>query len=148
MFNWSLPYVSRRAPVFARNAVATSQPLATQAGIDMLQRGGNAIDAAIATAITLTVVEPAMNGVGSDAFAIVWDGHGLTGINGSGKSPAAWTPNRFKGPNMPTQGWDSVTVPGAVSTWIALSQKFGKLPFADLFEPAIRYARDGFQVGT
>ena len=148
MFNWSLPYVSRRAPVFARNAVATSQPLATQAGIDMLRRGGNAVDAAIATAITLTVVEPTMNGVGSDAFAIVWDGHDLTGINGSGKSPAAWTPNRFKGPNMPTQGWDSVTVPGAVSTWVALSQKFGKLPFADLFEPAIRYARDGFQVGT
>ena len=134
--------------MFARNAVATSQPLATQAGIDMLRRGGNAVDAAIATAITLTVVEPTMNGVGSDAFAIVWDGHGLTGINGSGKSPAAWTPNRFKGPNMPTQGWDSVTVPGAVSTWVALSQKFGKLPFADLFEPAIRYARDGFQVGT
>jgi len=134
--------------VFARNAVATSQPLATQAGIDMLRRGGNAVDAAIATAITLTVVEPTMNGVGSDAFAIVWDGHDLTGINGSGKSPAAWTPNRFKGPNMPTQGWDSVTVPGAVSTWVALSQKFGKLPFADLFEPAIRYARDGFQVGT
>ena len=148
MFNWSLPYVSRRAPVFARNAVATSQPLAAQAGIEMLRRGGNAVDAAIATAITLTVVEPAMNGVGSDAFAIVWDGHNLTGINGSGKSPAAWTPRRFKGPNMPTQGWDSVTVPGAVSTWIALSQKFGKLPFADLFEPAIRYARDGFQVGT
>ncbi len=134
--------------MFARNAVATSQPLATQAGIDMLRRGGNAVDAAIATAITLTVVEPTMNGVGSDAFAIVWDGHDLTGINGSGKSPAAWTPNRFKGPNMPTQGWDSVTVPGAVSTWVALSQKFGKLPFADLFEPAIRYARDGFQVGT
>ena len=147
MFNWSLPYVSRRAPVFARNAVATSQPLATQAGIDMLRRGGNAIDAAIATAITLTVVEPAMNGIGSDAFAIVWDGHGLSGINGSGKSPAAWTPDRFKGPNMPTQGWDSITVPGAVSTWTALSKKFGDLPFEDLFEPAIRYARDGFQVG-
>ena len=124
--------------MFARNAVATSQPLAAQAGIEMLRRGGNAVDAAIATAITLTVVEPAMNGVGSDAFAIVWDGHNLTGINGSGKSPAAWTPRRFKGPNMPTQGWDSVTVPGAVSTWIALSQKSGKLPFADLFEPAIR----------
>ncbi|MEC8867195.1 MAG: gamma-glutamyltransferase family protein, partial [Pseudomonadota bacterium] len=147
MFNWSLPYVSRRAPVFARNAVATSQPLATQAGIDMLRRGGNAIDAAIATAITLTVVEPAMNGIGSDAFAIVWDGHGLSGINGSGKSPAAWTPDRFKGPNMPSQGWDSITVPGAVSTWTALSKKFGDLPFEDLFEPAIRYARDGFQVG-
>ncbi|MEC8833170.1 MAG: gamma-glutamyltransferase family protein [Pseudomonadota bacterium] len=147
MFNWSLPYVSKRAPVFARNAVATSQPLATQAGIDMLRRGGNAIDAAIATAITLTVVEPAMNGVGSDAYAIVWDGHGLSGINGSGKSPAAWTPDRFKGPNMPSQGWDSITVPGAVSTWTALSKKFGDLPFEDLFEPAIRYARDGFQVG-
>ena len=113
----------------------------------MLRRGGNAIDAAIATAITLTVVEPAMNGVGSDAYAIVWDGHGLSGINGSGKSPAAWTPDRFKGPNMPTQGWDSITVPGAVSTWTALSKKFGDLPFEDLFEPAIRYARDGFQVG-
>ena len=149
MFDWSLPYVSRRAPVFARNAVATSQPLATQAGIDILRRGGNAVDAAIATAITLTVVEPAMNGVGSDAFAIVWDGQGLTGINGSGKSPAAWKPDRFKGlANMPTRGWDSVTVPGAVSTWTALSKKFGKLPFGDLFEPAIRYARDGFLVGT
>ncbi len=147
MFNWSLPYVSRRAPVFARNAVATSQPLATQAGIDMLRRGGNAIDAAIATAITLTVVEPAMNGIGSDAFAIVWDGNGLSGINGSGKSPAAWTPDRFKGPKRPTQGWDSITVPGAVSTWTALSKKFGDLPLEDLFEPAIRYARDGFQVG-
>lgn len=148
MFDWSFPYDSRRAPVFARNVVATSQPLATQAGIDMLRRGGNAVDAAIATAITLTVVEPAMNGVGSDAFAIVWDGNDLTGINGSGKSPAAWKPDRFEGPNMPTQGWDSVTVPGAVSTWIALSKKFGELPFEDLFEPAIRYARDGFQVGT
>ncbi|MEE3279944.1 MAG: gamma-glutamyltransferase family protein [Pseudomonadota bacterium] len=133
--------------MFARNVVATSQPLATQAGIDMLRRGGNAIDAAIATAVTLTVVEPAMNGVGSDAFAIVWDGQELSGINGSGKSPAAWTPDHFKGSNMPSQGWDSITVPGAVSTWAALSKKFGELPFEDLFEPAIRYARDGFQVG-
>jgi len=145
--NWTFPYPSRRMPVLARNVVATSQPLAAQAGLRMLLKGGNAVDAAIATAITLTVVEPVMNGIGSDAFALVWDGQKLHGLNASGRAPAAWTPQRFAGRTaMPTEGWDTVTVPGVVSAWVALSRKFGKLPFADLFEPAIGYARNGFAV--
>ena len=148
MFDWSFPYASRRAPVLARNVVATSQPLAASAGLDMLRQGGNAVDAALATAITLTVVEPCNNGVGSDAFAIISHAGELTGLNASGKSPAAWTVARFAGREaMPVKGWDAVTVPGAVSAWVALSRRFGKLAFGDLFEPAIRYARDGFHVG-
>ena len=146
-FDWTLPYASRRQPIFARNVVATSQPLATQAGIAMLARGGNAVDAALATAIALTVVEPCSNGIGSDLFAILWDGHALIGLNASGRAPAAWSPARFAGRTaMPQRGWETVTIPGAVSGWAALSQRFGKLPFADLFTPAIRYARDGFLV--
>ncbi|MFO1314542.1 MAG: gamma-glutamyltransferase family protein [Burkholderiales bacterium] len=146
-FDWTLPYASRRQPVFARNAVATSQPLATQAGIAMLAKGGNAVDAALATAITLTVVEPCSNGLGSDLFALVWTGSELAGLNASGRAPAAWSPAYFAGrAAMPERGWDTVTIPGAVSGWRALSQRFGELPFADLFEPAIRYARDGWLV--
>ena len=146
-FDWDFPYDSRRMPVMARNVVATSQPLAAQAGLSMLYRGGNAVDAAIAAAVALTVVEPTGNGIGSDAFAIVWDGNRLHGINGSGRSPAAWTCERFAHlKEMPSLGWDSVTVPGAVSVWVELSAKFGKLPFEDLFEAAIGYARDGFPV--
>lgn len=141
------PYPSRRSAVLADNVVATSQPLAAQAGLSMMARGGNAVDAAIATAITLTLVEPTGNGVGSDAFAIVWDGKELHGLNASGRSPAAWTPERFAGHNeMPYRGWESVIVPGAVSGWVALSDRFGTLPFADLFEPAIGYAENGFIV--
>lgn len=140
-------YPSRRSPVLAENVVATSQPLAAQAGLSMLARGGNAADAAIATAIALTVVEPTGNGVGSDAFAILWDGAELHGLNASGRSPAGWAPERFAGlDRMPMLGWDSVTVPGAVSAWVAVSERFGKLPFATLFEPAIKYAQSGFAV--
>jgi len=146
--NWDLPYPSQRSPVLARNVVATSQPLAAQAGLRMLLRGGNAVDAAVAAAIALAVVEPNNNGIGSDAFALVWDGVELYGLNGSGRSPAGLDPDRFAGlPAIPAFGWDAVTVPGAVSAWAALSQRFGALPFADLFEPAIQYARDGFPVG-
>jgi gamma-glutamyltranspeptidase/glutathione hydrolase len=146
-FDWSQPYASRRQPVLARNAVATSQPLAAQAGLAMLHRGGNAVDAAIAAAIALTVVEPTGNGVGSDLFAIVWDGEALSGLNASGRAPAAVDAARYAGlREMPRRGWEPVTIPGAVSGWVALSQRFGALPFADLFEPAIRYARDGFPV--
>jgi gamma-glutamyltranspeptidase/glutathione hydrolase len=145
--DWRFPYASRRVPVLARNVVATSQPLAAQAGLRMMLRGGNAVDAAIAAAITLTVVEPVSNGVGSDAFAIVWDGAALYGLNASGRAPQAWTPARFAGLSaMPERGWDTVTVPGAVSAWVALSARFGRLPFAALFEPAIDYARNGFPV--
>lgn len=146
--SWDLPYASRRAPVMAANIVATSQPLAVQAGLQMLHKGGNAVDAAIATAITLTVVEANNNGIGSDAFALVWDGNELHGLNASGRSPAAWSPDRFTDKSeMPISGWGAITVPGAVSGWVALSDKFGKLPFPDLFEPAINYASIGFQLG-
>jgi gamma-glutamyltranspeptidase / glutathione hydrolase len=145
--DWSTPYPSRRQPVLARNVVATSQPLAVQAGIAMLARGGNAVDAALATAIALTVVEPCSNGLGSDLFAIVWDGRELAGLNASGRAPAAASPQRYAGMDqLPQRGWEPVTIPGAVSGWVALSQRYGTLPFADLFEPAIRHARDGFLV--
>jgi gamma-glutamyltranspeptidase / glutathione hydrolase len=145
--SWTFPYPSQRMPVFARNVVATSQPLAAQAGLQMLARGGNAVDAALAAAITLTVVEPTSNGIGSDAFAIIWDGTELHGLNGSGRAPRAWSPSHFSGKTrMPALGWDTVTVPGAVDVWASLSRRFGKLPFADLFEPAIRYSADGFIV--
>ncbi len=131
----------------AHNIVATSQPLAAQAGLKMLYDGGNAVDAAIAAAITLAVVEPTSNGIGSDAFAVIWDGERLHGINGSGRAPLAWTTERFAHlDKMPLRGWDTVTVPGAVSVWTALSNKFGRLDFKTLFGPAIRYARDGFPV--
>jgi gamma-glutamyltranspeptidase/glutathione hydrolase len=134
-------------PVLAENIVSTSQPLACQAGLSMLRRGGNAVDAAIATAITLTVVEPVNNGIGSDAFAIVFDGKKLIGLNASGKSPAVWTFDHFsKYKTMPLLGWDSVTIPGAVSAWVVLSEKYGQLNFKELFEPAINYAKNGFLV--
>ena len=141
------PYPSRRSAVVAENMVSTSHPLASQAGVSMLAQGGNAVDAALATAMALTVLEPTGNGLGSDAFAILWDGSELHGLNASGRSPAGWTPERFAGRDkMPYRGWDSVTVPGAVSAWVALSERFGKLPFAKLFEPAIGYAANGFGV--
>ncbi len=144
---WDFPYPSQRMPLLARNVIATSQPLAAQAGIEMLKKGGNAVDAAVATAIALTVVEPNMNGIGSDAFAIVWDGETLQGLNASGRAPKAWNLRRFAGYDaMPTTGWDCVTVPGAVSAWVALSQRFGKLRFMDLFVPALIYAEKGFPV--
>ncbi|MGQ7793243.1 gamma-glutamyltransferase family protein [Faunimonas sp. B44] len=140
-------YPSRRSPVFGRNVVATSHPLAAQAGLRMLERGGNAVDAALAAAIALVVVEPTGNGLGSDAFCILWDGQDLHGLNASGRSPAGWTPERFTGRQaMPEAGWETVTVPGAVSAWVALSRRFGRLPFAALFEPAVAYAERGFHV--
>ncbi len=146
-FSWDLPYASQRMPVLARNVVATSQPVAAQAGLSMLRSGGNAVDAAIAAAITLTVTEPTSNGIGADAFALVWAGGGLHGLNGSGRSPRGLTPDRFQGRSeIEPRGWDCVTVPGAVSAWAELSQRFGALPFQRLFEPAIGYARDGFLV--
>ncbi len=141
------PYASRRMPVFAGNAAATSQTLATQAGVAALVRGGSAVDAALAMAITLTVVEPCSNGLGSDLFCILWDGRDLVALNASGRAPAAWTPERFAGHEaMPRTGWDTVTIPGAVSGWVALSKRYGRLPFADLFERAIDYARGGHMV--
>lgn len=141
------PYPSQRMPVLARNVVATSQPLAASAGLRMLMAGGNAIDAAIAAAMTLTVVEPTSNGIGSDAFAILWDGQALHGLNASGRSPMALTPERFAGLDaIPLRGEATVTVPGAVSAWIEMHRRFGSLPLHRIAEPAIHYARDGFPV--
>jgi len=134
-------------PVLADNMICTAQPLASAAGLRILANGGNAVDAAIAAAIALTVVEPCMNGIGGDAFALVWDGNRMHGLNASGRAPRQWTREHFSQySSMPYRGWDSVTVPGAVSGWRELSQRFGALPFADLFESAIRYARDGYIV--
>ncbi|GAA4427773.1 gamma-glutamyltransferase family protein [Acidovorax lacteus] len=150
-FRYATPYASLRLPVFARNLVATSHPLAAQAGLRMLQQGGNAVDAAIAAAAAMTICEPVSNGLGSDAFCILWDGQHLHGLNASGRAPAAWTPAYFhhrygRAPTPPRRGVDSVTVPGAVSAWAALSERFGRLPFADLMEPAAEIAERGYAV--
>jgi len=151
-FNYSNPYPSTRLPVFARNVVSTSHPLAAQAGLRMLQKGGNAVDAAIAAAAVITLTEPVSNGLGSDAFAILWDGKELHGLNASGRAPQGWTPEYFHrkygkdAKTPPKRGIDSVTVPGAVSGWVALSDRFGKLPFADLLEPAIEIAERGYLI--
>ncbi|WP_375454530.1 gamma-glutamyltransferase family protein [uncultured Methylobacterium sp.] len=147
-FDWKSAYPSIRMPMFGRNVVATSHALAAQAGLRMLWRGGNAVDAAIATAAAKTLTEPCSNGLGSDAFCILWDGKALHGLNASGGAPAAWTPDYFarkygQAARPPMRGWDSVTVPGAVGAWAALSERFGKLPFADLMEPAIEIAERG-----
>lgn len=147
-FKWKFPYESQRMPVLASNIVCSSQPLASQAGLRMLMKGGNAIDAAIATAIALTVVEPTSNGIGSDAFALFWDGTQLKGLNASGKSPKAWDTEYFlsKYEKMPSLGWDTVTIPGCVSAWVELWKEYGTLEFGELFKPAIEYARNGFLV--
>jgi gamma-glutamyltranspeptidase/glutathione hydrolase len=154
-FDWTNPYLTPRTPIFARNVVSTSHPLAAQAGLRMLLKGGNAVDAAIAAAAAITLLEPVSNGLGSDCFAIVWDGKELHGLNSSGVAPAAWSPEYFKGKHgtgkdglaiQPKRGWDSVTVPGAVAGWAALHEKLGKLPFETLLEPAIEIAERGYAV--
>ncbi|MDF1726439.1 MAG: gamma-glutamyltransferase family protein [Sulfitobacter sp.] len=144
---FDMPYQTTRAPVVARNMVATSQPLAAQAGLRMLQEGGNAIDAALAAAIALTVVEPTGCGLGSDAFAILWDGAQLRGLNGSGRAPLTWDDSQLNPDgSLAQRGWRAVTTPGAVSAWVALSEAHGALPFEALFAPAIAYAEQGFPV--
>jgi gamma-glutamyltranspeptidase/glutathione hydrolase len=160
-----LPYQGRK-PVYApRGAVATSQPLAAAAGLEVLRRGGNAVDAAIATAAALTVVQPGSNDIGGDLFALVWDGQALHGLNASGRSPAAFTPElvRERGAGspvspalggaqadavevVPDRGWLPVTVPGAPAGWRDLHERFGTRPFADLFSDAIGYAERGYPV--
>jgi gamma-glutamyltranspeptidase/glutathione hydrolase len=149
-FNYPNPYTSTRLPIFARNVVSTSHPLAAQAGLRMLWQGGNAVDAAIAAAATMTIVEPVSNGLGSDAFCLVWDGQELHGLNASGTAPQAWTPDYFHkkyGSNQahpPKRGMDAVTVPGAVASWVEMSQRFGKLSFEELLQPAIEVAERGY----
>ena len=120
-FNFTNPYPSIRVPVFARNVVSTSHPLAAQAGLHMLRKGGNAVDAAVAAAAVMTLCEPCSNGLGSDSFAILWDGKQLHGLNSSGTAPAGWTPEYFQkkygdAATPPKRGIDSVTIPGAVAS--------------------------------
>ncbi|MEF2277543.1 gamma-glutamyltransferase family protein [Deinococcus sp. YIM 134068] len=134
-----------RRPVYARRGmVATSQPLAAQAGLSILQAGGNAVDAALATAAALTVVEPTSNGIGGDLFALVWAGGELHGLNASGAAPAALSLDVLGEGEMPRHGWTPVTVPGAVRGWADLHARLGRLPFEEVLAPAVSYARDGF----
>ena len=146
----SLVFPGRHQPVFApHGVVATSQPLASQAGLAALQRGGNAVDAALAAGIALTVVEPASNSIGGDTLALVWDGERLHGLNGTGRAPAALRPEvltRRGHSEMPDHDWSTVTVPGAPAAWRDLHSRFGKLPFESLFTAAIGYAERGYPV--
>lgn len=143
-------HYSRRTVTFGRRGmVATSQNLAASAGLDILKKGGNAIDAAIATAACLTVVEPTSNGLGGDAFAIIWFKNKLYGLNGSGFAPEKTDRQKILDmgyKKMPIRGWIPVMVPGIPATWAALSKKFGKLKLIECLEPAISYAKDGFTV--
>ena len=144
------PYPSTRQTIFGRNGmVATSQPLAAQAGLDILKKGGNAVDAAIASAAALTVVEPTSNGIGGDAFALVWMKDKLYGLNASGPSPQSISIEAVKErgyETMPAHGMIPVTVPGAPAAWAELSEKFGQLSLSEVFEPAIHYAEEGYPV--
>ncbi|WP_282433035.1 gamma-glutamyltransferase family protein [Desulfosporosinus youngiae] len=144
------PYPSRRMTVYAKNGmVATSQPLAAEAGLAVLRKGGNAIDAAIAAAVCLTVVEPTSNGIGGDAFALVWSKGQLYGLNASGPAPQLLTLQALEKAGyqeMPAYGWFPVTVPGAPAAWAELSSRFGKLPLTETMAPAITYAQQGFPI--
>ncbi len=144
------PFPSKRNVVYGKKGmVCTSQPLAAQAGLDILKKGGNAIDAAVATAVAMTVLEPTGNGIGGDAFALIWTDGELKGLNASGPAPEAIVADEIKekyGDTMPARGWVPVTVPGCVSAWAEMSRKYGKLPFEDLFEAAINYAENGYPV--
>ncbi|MGH1486355.1 MAG: gamma-glutamyltransferase family protein [Cellvibrionaceae bacterium] len=147
----SYPYASRRSATYAKNGmVATSQPLAAEIGLSMLKTGGNAVDAAIATAAALTVVEPTGCGIGGDAFALVWMKDQLHGLNASSFAPDGLTPEAMKEQGyedqMPLHGWLPVTVPGIPAAWSSLHKRWGKLSFAEVMAPAIKLAREGFPV--
>ncbi|MCS6881408.1 MAG: gamma-glutamyltransferase family protein [Oscillochloridaceae bacterium] len=146
------PYATRRAPLLAANGVvAASHPLASQAGLRMLQAGGTAVDAAIAAAACLTVLEPTSNGLGGDAFALVWDGAALHGLNGSGRAPTALSVEalqRAGHARVPPEGWLPVTVPGVVQAWGDLHARFGALPLEQVLAPAIAYAEEGAPVAA
>lgn len=142
------PFSAKRHTVFAKKGmVATSQPLAAQAGLDILKQGGNAIDAAIATAAALTVVEPTSNGIGGDAFALVWTKDKLHGLNASGPAPQSISAQKLKEQGyekIPVYGVIPVTVPGVPAAWAELSERFGKLSLKEVLLPAIRYAEEGY----
>ena len=143
-------YPSRRRVIYGKKGmVCTTQPLAAQAGLDIMKRGGNAVDAAIATAACLTVIEPNNNGLGGDAFALVWVKDKLYGLNASGPAPLRIDVDAVRrqyGEEMPKYGWAPVTVPGIPSAWAELSKRFGRLPLTETLRPAIEYAEEGYPV--
>jgi gamma-glutamyltranspeptidase / glutathione hydrolase len=147
---WFAGVPAGRSVVRANRAmVASSQPLASQVGIDVLKRGGNAMDAAIAVAAMLNVTEPNMTGVGGDAFAMIYSSKTkkLEALNASGRAPRALTLEHFTSRNiteMPLSGMETITVPGAFDGWVTLLEKFGTMKLADLMAPAIDYAENGF----
>ncbi len=144
------PFSSKRKVLFARNGmVGTSQPLAAQAGLDILKEGGNAVDAAIATAACFTVLEPTSNGLGGDAFVLFWKDGKLCGLNSSGPAPASISVDAVKKrgyTEMPKTGFLPVTVPGIPAAWAALSKKHGELEFQNTLQRAIEYAEEGYPV--
>src|ERR1051325_3802922 len=145
------PRVGRSKVATRYGIVAASQPLAARAGVQVLEHGGNAVDAAIAANAVMGLVEPAMNGIGGDLFALVYEARSgrLYGLNASGWAPSGLTPALLRARGfraMPGAGIYSVTVPGAVAGWEALRSRFGKLPMSDLMAPAIFYAENGFPV--
>ena len=146
----SYKYPSRRTLVYgARGMTAATQPLAAQAGLDMLKAGGNATDAAVAMAACLAVVEPTSNGIGGDNFALVWQEGELFGMNSSGPAPALMDGEALLAEGrtaMPLYGWGAVTVPGAPAGWAALNERFGRLPLEQVLAPAVYYAEEGFPV--
>lgn len=146
------PFASRRVSVFGKNGmVATAQPLAAQAGLEILKKGGNAIDAAIATAACLTVVEPTSNGIGSDAFALIWTKGKLYGLNASGVAPQLLSIDAVKKrgyTSMPVHGFEPVMVPGAPAAWASCSKRFGRLPLSEVMKPAIKYAEEGYPLAA
>jgi gamma-glutamyltranspeptidase / glutathione hydrolase len=146
-----LPFATRSEVIATHGMAATSQPLATQIALDVMRRGGSAVDAAIAANAALGLMEPTGNGIGGDLFAIVWDPktRKLVGFNGSGRSPKGLKLAHFKEKGLtrvPSRGPLPVSVPGTVDAWVELHAKFGKLPLAEDLAPAIRYAREGFPV--
>ncbi len=146
-------YPSIRFPVYARGGMVNcSSPQASAAGLEVLRKGGNAMDAAVAAAAALTVTEPTANGLGSDAFALIWSekDQQLYGLNSSGRAPMLASIDRLREDGsgadgrMPKFGWAPVTVPGAVKAWSAVNERFGRLSLAEDLEPAVNYAADGY----
>ena len=146
-----IPYSSKRYPVYAGNGmVCSSSPQAAAAGLEAMKKGGNAMDAAVATAAALTVCEPTANGIGGDAFALIWveKEQKLYGLNASGVSPKNISIEKVRErtgeDTMPTFGWIPTMVPGAPAGWAAVSERFGAIPMTESMAPAVKYARDGY----
>ena len=146
-------YTSRRYPIYAGNGMVNcSSPLAAAAGLEVLRKGGNAMDAAVAAAAALTVVEPTSNGIGSDAFALIWSekNRKLFGINSSGRAPMLASIDKIRDEKkdvdgkMPRRGWAPVTVPGAPAAWAEINKRFGRMKLSDVLAPAVRYAEEGY----